>query len=275
MITPFFQNKVDHRNRSAMVDFLKGHFRYDTRRPWNRLTSYANNIKFYRIGLSTEQTDMACDMLGTDFWEEISSPIDDFTHDQGHQYTICSNGRSGGYLVLHESRLELTGHLSFCPTCGQRNYKKAPPVSYPDKNEEAIAQEILGSQNSWLHSIYQPAIQPLSISDDKNLSLINRLKSELKDCSASGACGVCGNPRSNFSVPPSRLRVANTGIDQGEDFEDWSLAALRDRVDLVCAFDAACDAIRRNFIALLEDYDVVEVTEHRPVQVRTLVSRAA
>ena len=51
--------------------------------------------------------------------------------------------------------------------------------------------------------------------------------------------------------------------------------ALRDRVDLVCAFDAACDAIRSNFIALLDDYDVVEITEHRPVQVKTLVARAA
>ena len=53
------------------------------------------------------------------------------------------------------------------------------------------------------------------------------------------------------------------------------MEALRDRVELICAFDAACDAVRSNFIALLEDYDVVEVTEHRPVQVKTLVARAA
>jgi hypothetical protein len=71
--------------------------------------------------------------------------------------------------------------------------------------------------------------------------------------------------------------VASRSIDQCEDFEaeDWSMEALRDRVELVCAFDAACDAIRSNFIALLDDYDVVEITEHRPVQVKKLVAHAA
>jgi len=275
----FFHSKVDRRSRSAMVDLLKGHYRYSTMSSWNRLTSYANNIKIHRLGLSSEQEDKAYEMLNVDFWEEIRGSIDDFTHDQGHRYTICSNGRSGGYLVLHESHLELTGHLSYCPTCGQRNFKKVPPVTYQDENEEVIAREILRSQNSWLPGVYlgQPVIQTLTISDDKKLLLINRLKAELRDCSASDACGVCGNPRRNFSVPPSRLMVASRSIDQCEDFEaeDWSMEALRDRVELVCAFDAACDAIRSNFIALLDDYDVVEITEHRPVQVKKLVAHAA
>lgn len=276
---PIFQCKVDRRSRSAMVDFLKGHYRYDTMSSWNRLTSYANNIKFHRLGLSSQQLDKAYAMLDTDFWEEIRSPIDDFTHDQGHRYTICSNGKSAGYLVLHESHLELTGHLSYCPTCGQRNFKKVPPVTYQDDNEEVIAREMLRNQNSWLPGVYlgQPVIKALSISDDKKLLLINRLKAELRDCSATDACGVCANSRRNFSVPPSQLMVASRGIDQSEDFyaEDWSIEALRDRVDLVCAFDAACDAIRSNFIELLDDYDIIEVTEHRPVQVKTLVARAA
>ena len=279
MTTLFFQNKVDRRSRSAMVDFLKGHYRYNTMSSWNCLTSYANNIKLHRLGLSSEQLDKAYEMLDTDFWQEIREPIGDFTHDHGDRYTIRSNGRSGGYLVLHESHRELTGHLSYCPTCGQRNFKKVPPVSYQDNNEEIIAREILRSQNSWHPGVYlgQSAIQALPISDDKKLTLINRLKAELKDCSATDACGVCARPRRNFSVPPSQLSVLSRGIDQGEDFfaEDWSMEALRDRVELICAFDAACDAIRSNFVALLEDYDVVEVTEHRSVQVKTLVARAA
>ena len=278
-MTTFFQNKVDRRSRSAMVDFLNGHYRYDTMSSWNRLTSYANNIKLHRLGLLSQQLDKAYEMLDTDFWEEIREPIDDFTHDHGDRYTIRSNGRSGGYLVLQESHLELTGHLSYCPTCGQRNFKKVPPLSFFDNNDEVIAREILRSQNSWLAGVYltQPEIQALPLSDDTKLLRINRLKFELDNCSASNACGVCDKPRSNFIVPPSQLRVANAGIDQGEDFyaEDWSMEALRDRVDLVCAFDAACDEIRSNFIALLEDYDIVEVTEHRPVQVKTLVARAA
>ena len=279
MTTTFFQTKVDRRSRSALVDFLTGHCRYDTMSSWNRLTSYANNIKFYRLGLTFEQSDKAYEMLDTDFWEEIREPIDDFTHDQGDRYTIRSNGRSGGYLVLHECHRELTGHLSYCPTCGQRNFKKVPPVSYQDNNEEVIAREILRSQNSWLPGVYlgQSAIQALSISDDKKLTLINRLKAELKDCSATDACGVCGNPRRSFSVPPSHLSVSSKALIKARTFlpKDWSMEALRDRVELICAFDAACDAVRSNFIALLEDYDVVEVTEHRPVQVKTLVARAA
>jgi hypothetical protein len=71
--------------------------------------------------------------------------------------------------------------------------------------------------------------------------------------------------------------MTSKSIDQDEDFaaEAWSMAALRDRVELVCAFDATCDAIRSNFIALLDDYDIVEETYFRPVQIKTLVTRVA
>ena len=279
-MTPFFKKNVDRRSRNAMVDFLQGHCRYDTLRSWNRLTSYANNIKIHRLGLWSEQDDKAYQILGVDYWDDISSPVDDFTLEHDHRYTMALNGRSDGYLVLHESALELTGHLSYCPNCVQRNFKKVPPEAYQDNNETVIAREILNSQNAWHPGVYlgQPAIQALSLSDEEKLPLIVRLKTALQDCSASDACGVCHQPRHNFSVPPSRLRVIGKSIDQDEDFaadDGWSMAALRDRVELVCAFDAACDAVRSNFIALLEDYAVVEVTHYRPVQVKTLVAHAA
>lgn len=278
-MTPFFNNNVDRRSRSAMASFLHGHCRYDTMNSWSRLTSYANIIKLHRLGLTSKQENKAYQMLDTDFWDDIRSPIDDFTQEQGHRYTMCLNGRSGGYLVLHESGLELTGHLSYCPHCGQRNFKKVPPVSYQDSNAEIIARTLLSSQNAWRPAVYleQPAIQALSLADDEKLALIARFKTALHECSASAACGVCHQPLRNYRVPPSRLRVASSSIDQDEDFaaEDWSMAALRERVELVCAFDAACDAIRSNFIALLEDYEVIEVTHYRPVQVKTLVARAS
>ena len=53
------------------------------------------------------------------------------------------------------------------------------------------------------------------------------------------------------------------------------MAKLRERVDLVCDFDAVCDAIRSAFIDLLNDFEVVEETIQRPVKVKKLVSRAA
>lgn len=273
---PFFQKKIDRRSHTAMVAFLTGHFRYDTMRPWNRASSYAHCIKLHRLGLTSKQSDNAFEMLDTDFWDEIREPIDDFTAYQDSRYTIGVNGRSGGYLVLYESRRELTGHLSYCPTCGQRNFTKVPPT-FEDANEQIIAREILGSQNAWQPGIYltQASIAALPFAGDEKLALITRIKSQLVNCSGSDACGVCRNPRRNFTVPPSKLSVyPGKGIDQGESFdgEEWSMARLRDRVDLVCAFDAACDAIRSNFLALLEDYRVVEVTEYRPVQVKQLVA---
>ena len=273
---PFFQKKIDRRSRTAMVAFLAGHFRYDTMRSWNRASSYAHCIKLHRLSLTSKQSDNAFDMLDTDFWDEIREPIDDFTVSQDSRYTIGINGRSGGYLVLYESRCVLTGHLSYCPACGQRNFTKVPPT-FEDANELVIAQEILGSQNTWHPGIYltQASIAALPLADNEKLALITRIKSQLANCSGSAACGVCRNPRRNFTVPPSKLSVyPGKGIDQGESFdgEEWSMASLRDRVDLVCAFDAACDAIRSNFLALLEDYRVVEVTEYRPVQVKQLVA---
>ena len=278
MSSAFYQKKVDRRSRSAMVDYLQGHERYDTMNSWNRLTSYANNIKIHNLGLSAEQSDKAYEMLDTDFWEDIRWPIDEFTASQGGAYTIGTNGRSGGYLVLYQSRLELTGHLSYCPSCGQRNFKKVPPT-FEDETENAIAKVILSSQNIWRVEGYleQPAIRDLSISDADKLKLINVMKINLKDCSTGNACGVCGKPRRNYDVPPSQLSVSNKGIDQHEEFsaEDWSMAKLRDRVDLVCAFDAVCDDIRSSFIDLLNDFDVVEETIQRPVKVKKLVSRAA
>jgi hypothetical protein len=278
MSSTFYQKKVDRRSRSAMVDFLQDHERYDTMNSWNRLTSYANNIKIHYLGLSAKLSDKAYQILDTYCWDEIRWPIEEFTVSQGDAYTIGTNGRCGGYLVLYQSRRQFSGYLSYCPACGQRNFKKVPP-SFQDETETTIANIILANPNAWRDEYYlvQPSIRALSISDTEKLKLINAIKANLKDCSASDACGVCGKPRSNYDAPPLQLLVSNNGIDQHEEFcaEDWSMAKLRDRVDLVCAFDAACDDIRGSFIDLLNDFDVVEETIQRPVKVKRLVSRAA
>jgi hypothetical protein len=192
----------------------------------------------------------------------------------GHDYTICVNGRSGGYLVLHECSLEKTGHLSFCSHCGQRNFKKVAPVFPQGSAEAVIAAEMLKTECRLLPGKYLeiPSIQFLSLADDEKLSIIWRLRAVLSDCSAGDKCGVCGHTRTNYTTLPSRLSVSNQGIDQGEDFdsEEWSMSDLRNRVDLVTAFDAACDAIRENFIAVIENCEVVDETVYQPVHVRRL-----
>ncbi len=273
MSQSFFQKNVDRRSRAAMANFLKSHCRYDTMRSWNAMTSYAQNIKIHNLGLSFEQADIAYDMLETDYWNEIRQPIDTFISEHGHSYTIGTNGRSSGYLVLYESHLEVTGHYSYCPMCGQNNYKKVPPV-FADMNAQTIAQEILKNPNAHHPNVYlqQSAVQALSMTDDEKWTLANRLSIELRNCSSQASCGVCGTTRVNFQVQPKRLVVRSNGIDQGECFdpEDWTMSRLRERVDLVCAFDATCDAIRDNYIALVGNCRVVESVEYQPIVVKQL-----
>ena len=52
-----YYTKVDMRSRKAMVNFLENHFRYSTMNSWNNSTSYANNVKYYNLDLTNEQTD--------------------------------------------------------------------------------------------------------------------------------------------------------------------------------------------------------------------------
>lgn len=47
-------------------------------------------------------------------------------------------------------------------------------------------------------------------------------------------------------------------IDQGEDFEDWSIYNIRERVELVQSFDKLCDDIVDSVIELCKNYKVTE-----------------
>lgn len=50
-------------------------------------------------------------------------------------------------------------------------------------------------------------------------------------------------------------------IDQDEDFSDedtWTMEELKERCDLVCAFDHACDLIRQEFLCWCTEGDIVE-----------------
>jgi ribosomal protein S27AE len=122
MGTAFFERKVDRRCRKAMAEYLAGHHRYSTMNSWNGMTSYANCVKVTRLGLTRAQLDKAFEILETDFWVEIEWPIQDFTFEM-KGWTIGTNGRSDGYLVLYRASIEETGHKSFCPQCGQRNFR--------------------------------------------------------------------------------------------------------------------------------------------------------
>lgn len=93
----YFVKAVDRRSRKAMISFLENHERYNTLNSNNRSTSYAHCIKFHRLGLTSEQVDAAYKLLGVeDYWDHIDEPIANFTRAMHGDYTIGTNGRSGG-----------------------------------------------------------------------------------------------------------------------------------------------------------------------------------
>jgi hypothetical protein len=219
----FYEKKIDLRSKRAMVEFLAGHYRYHTMNSWNRVTSYANRVKVQYLGLTKDQQARSWDILDTDFWEEIRFPIDSFTEEMGGAYTIGTNGRSGGYLVLYRGEYYDPGYKSQCRACGQLNY-------------QAVNGEV-------------------------------------------ARCGKCGElTRVNLSQPLRWHRVKGGGIDDDmsrEEFMEWSMADLRDRVELVSRFDRACDEVREAFINLLDHCKVIEETVMVPKTIRRIVCAAA
>ena len=85
-------------------------------------------------------------------------------------------------------------------------------------------------------------------------------------------CGRCGaEARVNYEVMPREVGCyPGRSTDMGEDFEDWELYQLRQRVKLVWEFDKLCDDILKMVVELLENYEVEEQTIMKPHTVKVL-----
>ncbi len=70
------------------------------------------------------------------------------------------------------------------------------------------------------------------------------------DCD--GTLRVLPTPRPQVVTYPGR------GLDQSNDFADWHVEELRDRVRLVQDFERLCDAAVAAFVAYCDNYRVVE-----------------
>jgi len=102
----YFQKKVDLENRRSMIDFLTNHYRYYTLNSWNRSHSYAHNIKIRNLPINSKQKDKLFEMIETsDFWYAINGKICNFEI-ENDGWTVGFNGRSGGYIVLYQRKLE-------------------------------------------------------------------------------------------------------------------------------------------------------------------------
>lgn len=79
-------------------------------------------------------------------------------------------------------------------------------------------------------------------------------------------CGSCGaEARVNLTKPIMQSYTVGKGTDMGEDFEDWNMDSLKERVKLVQEFDELCDRCLAEFVWLIdnaeieeEEYEVVE-----------------
>lgn len=201
-----FSECVDLRSRKEMTAYLQNHFRYDTMNSWNWATSYACNLKIHKLGLSWDIESKLYDLLQCqEFFDAQRELMDSFAEDHQFRWQVGMNGRSGGYLVLYEGGIKPTGHLSYCRSCGQRNYK--------------------------------------SVSESGN------------------RCGRCGRAeRVDYSSPPMQsFTYPGRGVDMDEDFEEWSISDLRDRVRLVQELDALADEMVSQAIHMARHYSVVEV----------------
>jgi hypothetical protein len=202
-----YYKEVDKRYRVAMTAFLKKHFRYHTMNSWNRSTSYANNIKLYKIEKPDGVDDETLwEMLGITEWQEkMSDLLEDFGRKHEWQWQAGINGRSGGYVVLYRGGIKTSGYKSYCTHCGQKNYEVVP--------EEQT-----------------------------------------------GTCGRCdAKARVNFKQTHMQIFTwPGKSVDEYEDFVDWTLSEIRDRVELVQDFDKLCDDIVMAYLDICKNYRVAE-----------------
>lgn len=89
-------------------------------------------------------------------------------------------------------------------------------------------------------------------------------------------CGVCRKlTRVDYKTPPMQIfTYPGRGTDMYEDFEDWEIWQLRDRVDLVQDLDHLADAMVQETLYMAKNFSVEEETIFVPKQHTVLVPNA-
>ena len=73
-------------------------------------------------------------------------------------------------------------------------------------------------------------------------------------------CGRCKRPaRVDYLKPPAEISTfPGRGTDDGEDFADWDMYELKERVRLVQEFDSLADSIVQHAVDYTRNFDVEE-----------------
>ena len=58
-----------------------------------------------------------------EFFDAQNALLEEFGRQHRYLWQAGMNGRSGGYLVLYQGEQKQSGYRSFCPVCGQKNYR--------------------------------------------------------------------------------------------------------------------------------------------------------
>lgn len=237
------------RTKGKMIEYLSGHFRYHTLHSWNRMTSYAQNVKIYNLPWKKrEDESRAYELFSTTQAAQIARSCFDAFHQQtDYHYSIIGNGRSGGYLVMVQSERRDSGYKSRCPECGQLNYRFAPPDK--DTLDNLIIRHLL---KGWTNETIsrEPEILSFPATEDEKQHALTHLRPIYKDFSADSSCGKCGfEQRENLTAPVYQTSIRFNGIDEGEDFAGWSKDDLRERIETVFLFD---QTVRRGALAFMK-----------------------
>ena len=90
-----------------------------------------------------------------------------------------------------------------------------------------------------------------------------------------GQTGICGrcDTKARVNFRQTHMQVftwPGKDVDMYEDFEDWTLSDLRERVELVQDFDRLCDDIAATYINLCRNYRVTEEEIFVPKTIKVL-----
>ncbi|HML73173.1 MAG TPA: hypothetical protein PKB02_01630 [Anaerohalosphaeraceae bacterium] len=87
-----------------------------------------------------------------------------------------------------------------------------------------------------------------------------------------GACGRCGaKERINFKQTHMQVFTwPGKDVDMGEDFHNWGLFELKERVELVQELDRLCDSIVETFVDTCRSYRIVEEEIFVPKTIKML-----
>lgn len=233
-----FTKKVDMRSRQSMQDFLLGHFRYDG--------GYAHRVKLHYLDLPRELQDAAYKALDhAYYWEVLWGSVNEFTREHSDSYSICNDGRSAGYLVLHESRRVTLNWKSRCLSCGQLNYEAVEPPEMPAPSDPASTS----------------VLKILGLRIVRSSGPVWR-----NQCGRCRAVGERG--KQNLTRPLTELRYGKKVNDEEYELDEMDMEGLRNRVKLVQSFDQCVEDMRSDLIYRLEKglFDPIDEDEEQELE---------